>query len=38
MIIVVVYVDNLVFGSELQIMSVNFDSEMKKEFEISMLG
>ena len=38
MIIVVVCVDNLVFGSELQIMSVKFDSEMEKEFEISMLG
>ena len=34
MIIVVVYVDDIIFGSNLQILSVNFVSEMKKEFEI----
>ena len=33
MIIVVVYVDDIIFGSDIQIQSVNFDSEMKKEFE-----
>ena len=38
MIIVVVYVDDITFGSGLQILSVNFASEMKKEFEMSMLG
>ena len=38
MIIVVVYVDDIIFGSDLQILSVNFASEMKKEFEMSMLG
>ena len=38
MIIVVVYIDDIIFGSDLQIMSVNFASEMKKEFEMSMLG
>ena len=38
MIIIVVYVDDIIFGSDLQIMSVNFASEMKKEFEMSMLG
>ena len=38
MIIVVVYVDAIIFGSNLQILSVNFASEMKKEFEMSMLG
>ena len=38
MIIVVVYVDDIIFGSDLQIMSVNFASEMKKEFEMLMLG
>ena len=38
MIIVVVYVDEIIFGSNLQILSVNFASEMKKEFEMSMLG
>ena len=38
MIIVVVYVDDIIFGSNLQILSVNFASEMKKEFEMSMLG
>ena len=38
MIIVVVYVDHIIFGSNLQILSVKFASEMKKEFEMSMLG
>ena len=38
MIIVVVYVDAIIFGSNLQILSVKFASEMKKEFEMSMLG
>ena len=38
MIIVVVYVDDIIFGSNLQILSVYFASEMKKEFEMSMLG
>ena len=38
MIIVIVYVDDIIFGSDLQIMSVNFASEMKKEFEMLMLG
>ena len=30
MIIVVVYVDDIIFGSNLQILSVNFASEVKK--------
>ena len=38
MIIVGVYVDNIIFGSDLQIMSVNLASEMNKEFEMSILG
>ena len=38
MIIVVVYVDDIIFGSNLQILSVEFSSEMKKEFEMSTLG
>ena len=38
MIIVFVYVDDIIFGSNLQILSVNFSYEMKKEFEMSMLG
>ena len=38
MIIVVVYVDAIIFGSNLQILSVKFASEMKKEFKMSMLG
>ena len=38
MIIFVVYVDDIIFGSDLQIMSVNFALEMKKEFEMSLLG
>ena len=36
MIIVVGYVDDIIFGSNLQILSVNFASEMKEEFEMSM--
>ena len=38
MIIVVFYVDDIIFGSNLQILSVNFAFEMKKEFEMSKLG
>ena len=38
MIIIVVYVDDIIFGSNLQIIRVNFAYEMKKEFKISMLG
>ena len=36
MIIVVVYVDDIIFGSNLQILSLKFASEMRKEFEMSM--
>ena len=38
MIIVVVYIDDIISGSDLQIPSVKFASEIKKEFEMSMLG
>ena len=38
MIIVVVYVDDIIFGRNIQILSVDFSFEMKKEFEMSMLG
>ena len=38
MIIIVIYVDDIIFGSDLKILSVNFALEMKKEFEMSMLG
>ena len=38
MIMVVVYVDDIIFGSNLQMLSVNFSSKMKKDFEMSMLG
>ena len=38
MIIVVVYVDDIIFGSNLQVLSMLFSSEMKKEFKMSMLG
>ena len=38
MIIVVFYVDDIVFRSNLQILCVNFAFEMNKEFEMSMLG
>ncbi len=37
-IIIVVYVDDIIFGINLQILSVNFSSTMKKEFKMSMLG
>ena len=37
-IIVIVYVDDIIFGSNLQILSLKFASEMKKEFEMSVLG
>ena len=32
MIIVIVYVDDFIFGRNVQVLSVNFASEMKKEF------
>ena len=38
MIIIVFYVDDVIIGSNLQILSVKFAFEMKKEFEMSMLG
>ena len=38
MIIVVVYIYDINFGSNLQILSINISCEMKKEFEMSMLG
>ena len=38
MIIVVVYVDDIIFASNLQILSVKFSPKIKKEFEMSMLG
>ena len=37
MIIVIIYVDYIIFGSDLQMLSEIFSSEMKKEFEMSML-
>ena len=37
-IIVVFYVDDIIFGRNIQILSVYFASEMKKEFEMSMLS
>ena len=30
--------DDIIFGSNLQVLSLNFASEMKKKFEMSMLG
>ena len=38
MIIDIVYVDDIIFGSDIQIMSVSFALDMKKEFEMSLLG
>ena len=37
MVIFVFYVHGIIFGSNLQTLSVNFASEMKREFEMSML-
>ena len=38
MTIVVVYVDDIIFGRDLRVLSVKFASERKKEFEMSILG
>ena len=38
MIIVVFYVDDIIFGRNLQILSIYCTCEMKKEFKMSMLG
>jgi hypothetical protein len=38
MLIIVVYVDDIIFGSNVVEMSQNFVEEMQKEFEMSMLG
>jgi hypothetical protein len=38
MLIIVVYVDDIIFGSNTDEMSQTFAEEMKKEFEMSMLG
>jgi hypothetical protein len=38
MLIIVVYVDDIIFGSNDDEMSQRFAEEMKKEFEMSMLG
>jgi hypothetical protein len=38
MIIVVVCVDDIIFGSNLNPLSKKFATEMQKEFEMSMLG
>ena len=37
MVIVVVYVDDIIFGNNLQTLSVNFAYEMKKEFKMSII-
>jgi len=38
MIVVVVYVDDIIFGSNLTILRKQFSTEMQKEFEMPMLG
>ena len=38
MIIVIIYMDDSIFVSDLKMLSEKFSYEMKKEFEISMLG
>ena len=38
MIIIVVYVDDIIIGSNTKNLSQRFAEEMQKEFEMSMLG
>ena len=38
MIIIEVYVDDIIFGSDNERLSRNFSNVMQKEFEMSMLG
>jgi len=38
LLIIVVYVDDIIFGSNEESMSQNFAYVMKQEFEISLLG
>jgi len=38
MIIVVLYVDDIIFGSNLNPLRNQFSTKMQKEFEMSMLG
>ena len=38
MILVVVYVDDIIFGSNLTTLSIKFATKMQEEFEMSMLG
>jgi len=38
MIIVVVFIDDIIFGSNLNSLVKNFSIELQKEFEMSMLG
>jgi hypothetical protein len=38
MIVVMVYVDDIIFGSNITILRNFFSTEMKKEFEMSILG
>ena len=38
MIIVVCYIDDIIFGSDLHVLNVKIASEMNKDFEMSMLG
>jgi hypothetical protein len=38
MIVVVLYVDDIIFGSNLTTLSRKFETKMKEEFEMSMLG
>jgi len=38
LLILVVYVDDIIFGSNEEAMSQNFDLVMQQEFEMSLLG
>lgn len=38
MVIIEVYVDDIIFGSDDDRMSQEFSKDMKKEFEMSLLG
>jgi hypothetical protein len=38
LLIILVYVDDIIFGSSIELMSKKFANSMQQEFEISMLG
>jgi len=38
MFIIVVYVDDIIFGNNIELMSKKFEVSMRQDFDISMLG